>query len=340
VNAAIDTPPDPLNVPARSEWQEEILAVLALLAARHGSNLTHVRREEISRHSVKSGDHRYIRHQFVDTGCPSADPINILVKYSPRKENRKFTSELDTYLTHKTWNEFSAPRYYGQLTALEQSTGAAIGVWEYIPREPTEMHLLRHPVVRAAVVNAAAAMTAIGREARQAVPGLPPNPKFVKPVAHRFARSAEVSDYFGLGKEVCDEQLSKLADFEQPAIAKLTDLGGYLTHNNLHPGNFLFRDNQPLVIYDWETTSLGAPGASLYVLAYLEEYELLGVAYHYCWFLGKKGVFLDPEEVVFAMRASAIFRLLNLHAFRSKSGSVEVRDQVAWALRSVDSIRV
>ncbi|MDQ2762028.1 MAG: aminoglycoside phosphotransferase family protein [Pseudomonadota bacterium] len=186
------------------------------------------------------------------------------------------------------------------------------------------------------VVMAAAAMTAVSEHARHEVPKIRSSPEFIRPLVATVQDGLANYSRRGLAVAARDRAAERLAELECVALERLAALGGYLTHTDYRAGNVFLRVGEKPVIFDWDSASLGPPGATLRFMARLPASEQERVVDLYCAHLEAKGFRFHPADVMFAMRSAAVFHAL-AHAARFSAASDPVAERIfGWGLGNIE----
>lgn len=298
----------------------------------------------------------YANYMFQKEGDPHTKTTVFVKPFRARGLESHF-DKLFSFLSVVDIPEFITPKYFGMVSIYNGEDAIKLEVWEYMTdmapfnadRARADQAWLRADQAwlgaRERVALAAAAMAALTDDVRRHVPDLRVGIKFVRP-------SAEIVDeaminYARRGLDVAPLQgaAARLVGLEAAALERLASLGAYFTHNDYRRGNLALSRDDKLVVFDWESASLAPPGAALRVMAHLTQAEQSAVVALYCGRLAASGLSLSPQDVLFAMRAVAIFKAISSAARRSESTSkAETRfrggfDTLKWGLDNIEYLR-
>ena len=210
---------------------------------------------------VRHRDQGVLRRRGDSTGAPES----FFIKRTPRTDETFTVSEIDKFISSIDVKEFTTPKYYGSLAGVDEDGDFQLSMWECLSIEQPPTAFSDH---YEKVVAAAAAITALTRQVRRAVPGIRPTIQFVRPVAERLLARFDPA-VVQVDRALFEERVAMLASLEGPAITRIERLGGYFSHNDIGNANMLLRADGPPVILDWENASMGPPGATLRRLVYL-----------------------------------------------------------------------
>ena len=248
----------------------------------------------------------------------SAKEARFLVKVGARWKG--FSHDLARALSELTLPCYRAPRFYGRIDTIE--------VWEYVTGTSKSLRAYT-PAEISALLQSIAAV-----EASLDPPDLPqtfwmkPVAKrllaaagtskglrrsfWIKPVARRLLAAAET----GEGLRPFVPQIRKFALWESRLLQQT--FVPCLTHNDLHSHNIILTGAQPCLI-DWESASMGPPGATLRVFSDWPSSQKRGIATRYAAYRNRFGFPVDIPDVMFAMHAHQMFWAFHTAARQNKA---------------------
>jgi hypothetical protein len=297
-----DLIPAPTILPSISE------AVEAAVASRLGCAVTHIGNEQVEQEKTATArrklSRKYMRH-VLRAGAPVNRDVVVFTKTGPSVAS----DNVERYLSEVSLPEFRVPLFYGR-TATEEGD---VGIWEYVSGErPGLLTLSREDLRR--VVCAIAAINTLTADVVRHVPDLQVGTKFVEPIADRL-RAALVADETMLQREpYLQDALDRFAALEAGALARLASIGNrFFSHQDISAGNALLTPApNPVLIIDWESAGIAAPGASLRRFVSPDMETRADVAQHYVDYLQANGTSVDVDDVLFVMGAASVFA--SLHA--------------------------
>lgn len=261
-------------------------------------------------------------------------PESFFIKRTPRTDETFTVSEIDKFISSIDVKEFTTPKYYGSLAGVDEDGDFQLSMWEHLSIEQPPTAFSDH---YEKVVSAAAAITALTRQVRRAVPGIRPTIQFVRPVAERLLVQFDPA-VVQVDRALFEERIAMLASLEGPAITRIERLGGYFSHNDIGNANMLLRPDGPPVILDWENASMGPPGATLRRLVYLTHQQFNEGIKLYIECLNAKHIYPGYEDVWFAVHSIEVFNCLNTQLLSyNTTGKVNV-PAVRWALNKVSHL--
>lgn len=270
----------------------------------------------------------------VRTGGISGDPESYFIKRTPRTDETDTATEIDEFISSVDVSEFSTPKYYGSMAGVDEDGDFQLSMWEHLSIDQPATAFSDH---YEKVVAAAAAITALTRQVRRAVPGIRPTIQFVRPVAKRLLSQFDPA-IVQMERPVFEERIAMLASLEGAAIARIERLGGYFSHNDIGGANMLLRPDGPPVILDWENASMGPPGATLRRMVYLTHQQFNEGIKLYIEYLNAKHIYPGYEDVWFAVHSIEVFNCLNTQLLSyNATGKVNV-PAVRWALNKVSHL--
>ena len=308
---------------------DERIAVAEMVSQALGCAISHFDCQVISRPNPVHRVRRYVKHVLHRDGS-SGEPIVVFVKSGLRRS--LFYESLQGFLSGLELAEFRVPTFFGMLRLGSSGSKTILGVWEYIPVEGRLPDAREWGGAREAVVLAAAAMTAISEDLRRAVPNIRDNIEFVRPLAQTAEEA--LANYARRGFDLASLRpgMAKLAKFEAGALERLSSLGDYFTHNDYRRANMFLNPGKKPVIFDWDSASLGPPGATLRFMARLPKPEQREAAELYCTRLRTRGLRFRPKDVLFSMRAVEVCHAL-VHAARfSAADDLAAERTFRWGL--------
>lgn len=224
----------------------------------------------------------------------SAKESRFLVKVGGRSNG--FSHDLTRALSELPLPCYRAPRFYGRIDATE--------VWEYVPGTSKSLGAYSQAETDALLRSIAAVEATLG------APELPQT-YWLMPVAGRLRKAAEKSE--GLRPFV--SHIRQIARWEarlmqQPAVC-------CLTHNDLHSRNIILAGRQ-ICLIDWESASLGPPGATLRVFSDWPTARKRAMAVSYGRYRKRFGFPVDIPDVLFAMHSHQMFWAFQTAARQNK----------------------
>ncbi|MCW5705443.1 MAG: hypothetical protein KIT82_23030 [Bradyrhizobium sp.] len=280
-------------------------AVEATVASRLGCVVTHIESVQVKgdKPDASRRKRKYMRH-VLRAGAPVNRELIVFTKTGWHNESEG----VERFLAEQSVPEFRAPGFYGRAATVEGDTG----IWEYMSHGlPQLMTLSRDDLRR--VVRAAAAVNALTPDAVRHVPGLRVGTMYREPVADKL-RAALLAEETMLQRDPSlRDALDRFAALEAGALARLASIGDrYFSHQDISGGNVLVGPAPAaVVILDWESAAIAAPGASLRRLERLDAETRLEAAQHYVDCLQAKGMFLEVADVLFVMCTVNVFARLH-----------------------------
>ena len=312
---------------------DERLAVEEMVSRALGYAISHVESQELSRANPLHRPRRFVKHVFRRTSG-EGEPIMVFSKSGARKS--PFYESLQRFLSDLELSEFRVPIYFGMIRLGSNLSKTILGVWEYIPRDTSRRIGQQWRENRESVVRAAAAMTAVSADLQSEVPNIRTTIDFVQPLAQIADETVANYARRGLDVSALAPAVKKLADIETLVLERLESLGGYFTHNDYRAANVFLRPGDKPVIFDWDSASLGPPGATLRSMARLTKPEQRQVVGLYCAHLEAKGFHFRRRNVMFAMRAVEICHAL-IHAARFSAADDSVAESIfRWGIEHID----
>jgi phosphotransferase family enzyme len=175
---------------------------------------------------------------------------------------------------------YRSPRLYGRHNDVE--------LWEYVKGDTLSFHNYSKSELVALVRSIAAVETQVS------APGLPQS-YWLSPLAYQLRQAAkEIPEFSPFVSQF------KILSAWEPRLFERSR-GHCLTHNDFHSQNVICSP-QGYYVVDWESASLGAPGASLRTFAEWPEAKYLPIVNAYAKFRLEFGQPVEVSEVLFAMR--------------------------------------
>ncbi|MGI8839827.1 MAG: phosphotransferase family protein [Caulobacteraceae bacterium] len=314
---------------------DERLAVEAIVAKAVGCELIHVESREIFRANPLHRPRRFVRHSFRRNGG-AGEAVEVFTKAGARLS--LFYENLQNYLSGLDIPEFRVPTYYGLIRLETGAANSILGVWGYVARDTSRRFGQQWRENRDSVVRAAAAMTALSDDVQRAAPNISRDVEFLRPLAR--VADETVANYArrGLDISALAPAAKRLAAVEPIALERLESLGGYFTHNDYRAANVFLNPGEKPVILDWDSASLGPPGATLRSLARLPRSDQKQVVDLYCAHLEAQDFHFRWRDVLFTMRATEIFHAL-IHAARFSAADDSVAESIfRWGLEHVEDL--
>jgi hypothetical protein len=229
----------------------------------------------------------------------------VLVKRGPRVARR----ELEEFLNGLQSPHFDTPVFFG---CFRLESSVQIAAWDYVRG--------RHPNLErtspddiAQVVRAVAAMNAVPDEAVRHIKDLKMETPGVGPVAAQLEHVAR-----RLGSQCADSndllrQIEAFALAEPRLLNRLETLGNrFFTHHDIKAENLIVRETDGrLVIIDWNTTRLSAPGVGLRQIYHNDPSLMAETISYYVECMRQLGHELALADVEFAAKAHLSFRALS-----------------------------
>lgn len=274
-------------------------AVTKALEFRLDCPLTHISCEEVQR-AGRIRKRKYIKHllRAVD------HDLTIFTRSGPQEINQN----MEWFVSGLTRPEFQAPIYYGKVLTLE----GEMHIWEFKSGvSPKLFQCSREELFR--IVRAVAAINAATEEALIHVPSLPIGTMRTRPVAALLRDALFRQEEIARKDPSLGVLLDQFALVEEDVLARLAKIGNrFFSHQDINSGNLLFPSTSgPLVILDWESGSIAAPGVGLRCFSMLNEKVQNEAAEHYVSYLEANGVSTNIKEVLFVMHAVQV--LIALH---------------------------
>jgi hypothetical protein len=304
----------------------EIAAIAALVSEKTGQSVTYLRSEQVALNKWLHKNRRYFSHVFSSPGLEAE--LTVFTKPMPSLR----LQEIESFLASVECTEFRAPTFYGTAT----SENELIGVWEFVTgRTPKFVRMSHDEVDR--IARAVGAMNAITDEALRRLPDLPVGTKSIGPVANPLRAAMQGrSEPIRLNDDT-RRALDQLDALEGEALARLNAIGDrFFSHQDMAGGNLLIvPPNEDLVILDWETASIAAPGASLRRLAVGPiELQEAGAGIYVDYMRGR-GYSLEARDVLFVIGATQVFRCLNWGLQRLGDAPERASKSIRWGLEHV-----
>jgi hypothetical protein len=191
---------------------------------------------------------------------------------------------------------YRSPTFYGRLDKTE--------VWEYVAGHSKALASYSQPELEALLEGVVAVETAVHS------PDLPQT-YWLKPVAKQLQAAAETDVRF----RPFAPQIRQIAAWEGRLIAAAAP--SCLTHNDLHSHNVILGDERIHVV-DWESASLGPPGATLRCFGNWPMAEQRRIAIGYARYRARYGHPVAVRDVLFAMNLHQAFWALRTAARQRK----------------------
>jgi hypothetical protein len=214
----------------------------------------------------------------------------------------------EDYLSRQHSPHFHTPRFYGRFRA----NGTHFGVWEFIAgRKPRFSSTSREDTLR--VVEAFAGVSALPYD-EVVRTGTRVGTPWVEPAAERVEALVRACHPATIEKSEVMKQVESFAALEGRILARFDGLGHrYLAHNDAHSGNLILRpEDRRVVIVDWTSARLSAPGASLREIARWPESARDDVAANYVDWMSRFGHRLALADVLFVATGTMMFHSLAL----------------------------
>lgn len=295
----------PLSAKASKHFADEPTAARELVSRRLGCPVHLISSEEITQRNASRRPRRYVKYVFEAAGNAAA-PVTVFAKTG--NSFLQVNAPLQHFLSGLTRSEFRVPVFFGLATTGRGRMGH-LGVWEFVAPGP-KLTVRERMSYRASFVLAAAAIASVTEGALHNVQRIRGNVPFVRPASELADRTASELARRGVDVSFLSDGPTRLSALEAGALQHLDSLGRYLTHVDYRPANMILRPGEVPVIFDWDSASLGPPGATLRTLARLPDEEQKDAVALYCAHLAGLGIQLNNDDVLFAMRAVEIF-----HAF-------------------------
>ncbi len=229
----------------------------------------------------------------------------LLVKRGQRVARR----ELEEFLNGLQSPYFDTPVFFG---CFRVEPNIQVAAWEYV-RGPHPNLDPTSPQEIARAVEAVAAINAVPIEAVRHIRDLKTETPGIGPVAARLEHLAR-----RLGSKCADgddllRQVDAFARAEPRLLGRLETLGNrFFTHHDFKPENLIVRETDGrLVIIDWNTTRLSAPGVGLRQIYRNDRGLMAETISYYVQCMRRLGHELALADVEFAAKAHLSFRALS-----------------------------
>jgi aminoglycoside phosphotransferase (APT) family kinase protein len=192
----------------------------------------------------------------------------------------------------------------------------------------------------ARVIQAVAGINAVDdahlrqiKDLRVMTPGVAPIAAGVEAVARQL-----LADRREESTEVL-EQIEAFARAEDRLLARFESLGNrFLTHHDVKPENLIIRAaDAPVVVLDWTSARISAPGTGLRLLAGSDQRFLAEVAAHYVECMRRLGHPLALADVIFAVNAHRVFRAFSRGVQKENLNSIREGLRLAQSCRLLEA---
>jgi len=297
-----------------------------------GYAVEHISSEDVTRERKDGRERRCIKRLFRRA---EGDRELVPIFTKAGIDQIRFSESLGRFVSGVLLDEFRTPYYFGMLRLDAENPQSVVHVWEFISHG-RRLSSSEWKSNRRKIVVAAAAITSITEEALRKVPNLRSTIPFIMPITEIVNDAVEDYSKRDIDVSPASNGIIKLAKIEGAAIERLRSLGGYLTHNDYSAANIFLDQNGKPVIFDWDSATLGPPGATLRKMARLPELRQVRMVNLYCTHLASGGLFFRAEDVLFAMRAAEIFRALILGGRYSASENIRAERHFRWGIDHLD----
>lgn len=292
-----------------------------LLAEQFGVPFRCYERQEIGRSAIRG--RVYTRYELSpetpDHGKPhpGAESHSIFVKRGRSVVN----PELEWFLNGQTSRWFAAPRFFGSFSV---DRGEEVAVWEHVRGCFALFGPRLSPSTRRAI-QAVAAINATPCDAVSTL-ALPTGTPWVVPAAEQVEATARrILPKTHPAADRMLLQAEQLARFEPALISRFQALGDrFLTHNDIKAENIILRDGDgALVVTDWKSTRVNAAGVGLRLIADGGPQKQRAIAAFYVACMARRGYRVRLDEVLFAIRATRAFKMLQEGLKQGEIGRLE-----------------
>ena len=234
------------------------------------------------------------------------------VRLTPWKAHHLTAHDLDAYLAARP---YPVPMYFGSVR--DQENVAAL--WEYCHGRTFRSFIKATPAQIEAVVRAIALISATATDVAEQV-HVPVRQRWVHPVAQDILALNGAMK----GLKRLRARLETFAAHEEALLERLQGQElQVLNHNDLVSKNTVLMDDGTVRLLDWDSATIGPPGASIRDFSKQEAAD--EVAALYAGELRRHGVPAKDDEVRFVMRAQQVFWNLSSglrlrHGIRIRNG--------------------
>jgi 2-polyprenyl-3-methyl-5-hydroxy-6-metoxy-1,4-benzoquinol methylase len=304
---------------------DRIIAGLEQLVSENlGIPVRHVRSEGVERPKARPDRahnyfRTYTRHWLELTGpdvpetCPDRDADGRLVVFAKAAINMKVLAKLESSLSKEQGRGFRVPYFFGCF----EDFGLLIRAWEAVRPDPVPLD--KQPWQKQErLVRAVAAANA------RVVNGAVPPMDLAALLSRRWLERAQ--------QNLDEAEQSRWADLYPRTIEALdrqetcyrnmqTNGDTFLCHNDLHIGNVIVPDRGDVILFDWESASLGVVGTDLGFLD--SAANRTGLIRCYVEEMAKYGHRLDPRKVAYVADVTWGYRMLRRGWVRRDFGLAE-----------------
>lgn len=290
-----------------------------LLARRFGVPFSYAGHEELGRNADRG--RFYARYAFRPARPTAALPEPVPATFFVKRGPGVLRPALENFLDKQTSALFSTPRFFGHFD-LGRSQ---VGVWEHVSgRQPG---FRRGDTDLQRVVEAVAGINALPDADLTAIAGVARETLWVEPGAARL--EALIRELTAGDPALADPMLRRVAAFarlEDRLLQRFRSMENrFLTHNDMRPANLIIRpDDARVVVVDWTSARISAPGAGLRFLAWVDEESRTALAAHYVQCMRGLGHGLALDDVLFAIKAIHTFRALSTLAATRDLGKIRM----------------
>jgi thiamine kinase-like enzyme len=307
----------------------EAVAVAALLRKQLNAAIQTIRMDEIVVERAANRNRKFHKH-LLQVGSGSGNTISVLAKADTIFPPDHWVWRVESFMGALQLAEFRSPRFFGTCDAGD---GRTIAVWEYTWLQRKTKTVAENLEL---VTRAAASIASLTQEVVTHTPEIERRIDFLKPMAGRIRERWLESGGGDAASGSLADGIDRLAAIEDRALKRLAAMKPVLCHNDFAAHNIFIPSKGPPVIIDWESVSLGPPGACLRAMARRDNKIQARVAELFATCLSDKGTSISAEEVLYSLRAVELFRALR-SAQRNTARNSETRQQnLHWALDHLD----
>ena len=217
-------------------------------------------------------------------------------EHRQRDDNR-----LDAYLSAQG---LPVPEFFGSV----ENDGLVATIWEHCPGASHKRYNRMSAPHRRETIKAMAMISAHSSDVRDHAE-VPNGPRWVHPVAGDIDQIASLWGDLGPHRRDIDY----LAAHEDEIIQRFHQAGPQiLNHNDLMARNVIAMDNGDVRILDWDSATIGPAGASLRGFVYsMKGGAARDAAELYASEMGRYGISLKSDEILYVMRAQQVFWYLS-----------------------------